>query len=374
MPFLKTDQKNIKKMNRNAVYRFLYKKEAQSKQDIAYGLHLSLPTVTQNLNELIALGLAAETGEFESTGGRKAKAVELSYTAKYAIGLDVTKNHVGVVIIDLGCNVIHFKRHRLPFRPESAYFKAVGDLIDHAIKQADIDPVKILGVGIGLPAILSEDRQSVTYGQIIDFTNGSIQQFSEFIGYPCILYNDANAAGFAEIWHRGNAENIIYISLSNSVGGAVLIGGNICYGDNQRAGEVGHITIRPDGPVCYCGQRGCLDALCNAKMLADKTDGKLEVFFEHLEKNGLYTQEWSCYLDHIALAVNTLRMIMDSRIVLGGYVGAFMENHIHVLRERVSKLNPFSNDSSYLDVCTYKFEATAVGSALHYINAFIENI
>lgn len=374
MTIKKTDYGNVKKINRNAVYRYLYKKGAQSKQDIAYALHLSLPTVTQNINELIQLGLLMETGEFESTGGRKAKAIELVYSAKYAIGLDVTKNHIGVVIIDLGCNVIDFMRYRHPFKNTPAYFKEVSELITQSIVRSNIDTSKILGVGIGAPIIISSDHTTAVYGPVIDFTGGRLDQFSEHIEYPCVLCNDANAAGFAEIWHRGKEDNMIYVSLSNSVGGAILINGEICYGSNQRAGEVGHITVAPNGPTCYCGQIGCLDVVCNARILANMTDGNLNMFFEELEQDEEKLKVWNEYIDHLVLGINTLRMTLDSTIILGGYVGSYMDQFIDELREKVAQRNTFEEDGSYLDVCTYKFEATAVGAALRFVDAFMNDV
>lgn len=369
-----TDNSKVKKINRNAVYRYFYKRSPQSKQDVAYGLKLSLPTVTQNINELFDMGLLCESGEFESTGGRKAKALELNYGAKYAVGLDVTKSHVGIVIVDLGCNVIRFLRHRLAFENKASYFEQVGQLISSSVAQAGISAEKILGVGIGLPAIVSEDGQTATYGPVIDFSGGHLHQFAGYIDYPCTFCNDANAAGFAERWHRGTMDNMVYISLSNSVGGAILIGGNICYGSNQRAGEVGHITVIPDGPICYCGQKGCLDAVCNARILSNAYSGNLDQFFADLDDNPESLALWEDYLDNLALAINTLRMLMDSSIVVGGHVGSYMDKYIDTLREKVAMRNTFEVDGSYLDVCTFKFEATAVGAALQYIDAFICSI
>ena len=374
MPIQKTDHSRVKKINRNAVYRYLYNREAQSKQDIAYALRLSLPTVTQNINELFALGLLTEKGEFESTGGRKAKALELDYSARYAVGLDVTKNHVGIVIIDLGCRVIDFVRHRQVFKNEPSYFEEVGRLITQSIQKTKIDTDKILGVGIGIPTIVSPDQQHATYGPVIGFTGGRLEQFSQHISYPCILCNDANAAGFAEIWHRGTDHNMVYISLSNSVGGAILINGEVCDGSNQRAGEVGHITVVPNGPECYCGQKGCLDAVCNSRILAGACNGSLEEFFAQLSTDEEKQRMWATYMDHLALAINNLRMTLDSNIVVGGYVGSLMDGYIEQLRENVASRNPFERDASYLDACNYKFEATAVGAALYFVDTFINEI
>jgi predicted NBD/HSP70 family sugar kinase len=365
----------VKKINRNAIYKFLYKHDPISIQEIAYTLNLSLPTVTQNIKELQERNLITETGLFESTGGRKAKAIAYNGVAKYAIGLDITRNHVGIVIIDLSCKVIKNIRKQYPFINSKEYFEGVGNLVKHFVDDCKVDSSKILGVGIALPAILSYDKQKVEYATVIDFNGGSVNSFSEFIPYPCILSNDANAAGFAELWGEENIQNVVYLSLNNSVGGSVIIGKNICSGQNQRCGEFGHMTIVPNGRTCYCGQKGCVDVYCSAKVLSDSTNGNMAEFFRLLRLNSEPQKAlWEEYLTHLAVTINNLRMVYDCNVILGGYAGAYMDEYIDYLRELVSGRNTFEVDGSYLHVCKYKLETTAVGAALQHIESFINSI
>ena len=365
----------VKKINRNAVYKFLYKHDPISIQEIAYTLNMSLPTVTQNLRELQERDLIIETGLFESTGGRKAKAIAYNSIAKYAIGLDITRNHVGIVLIDLSGKVIKNVRKQYPFVNSQEYFEGVGNLVKHFIADCEMENSKILGVGIALPAILSDDKQTVNYATVIDFKGGSVKQFSEFVQFPCILSNDANAAGFTELWGEGNIQNVVYLSLNNSVGGSIIIGKNIYSGENQRSGEFGHMTIVPNGRKCYCGQKGCVDAYCSAKILSDSANGKIAEFFRLLRLNNEpQTALWEEYLTHLVVTINNLRMLYDCNVILGGYVGAYMEEYIEYIRELVSSRNTFEVDGSYLHVCKYKLEATAVGAALQHVESFINNV
>jgi predicted NBD/HSP70 family sugar kinase len=336
---------------------------------------MSLPTVTQNLKELQERDLIIETGLFQSTGGRKAKAISYNSAAKYAIGLDITRNHVGIVIIDLDGKVIKNERNQYPFVNSKEYFQGVGNLVKDFVKDSGVPDSKILGVGIALPAILSADKQKVNYATVVDFKGGSVESFSEFIPYPCILSNDANAAGFAELWGDGAAENVIYLSLNNSVGGSTIIGKNIFNGQNQRSGEFGHMTIVPNGRTCYCGQKGCVDAYCSAKILSESTNGNIAEFFRLLKLNREPQKSiWDEYVSHLVTTINNLRMLYDCNVILGGYAGAYMDEHIDYLREMVSKRNTFEVDGNYLHVCKYKLEATAVGAALQHIENFIDNI
>lgn len=365
----------VKKMNRNAVYKFLYRHEPISIQEIAYRLNLSLPTVTQNLKELLERELILETGLFESTGGRKAKAISYNSVAKYSIGLDITRNHVGIVVIDISGKVIKNERTQFPFANSREYFEGVGNLVKQFAAGCRIEESKILGAGIALPAILSADKETVDYATVIDFKGGSVKDFSEFIPYPCVLSNDANAAGFAELWIQESIEDAVYLSLNNSVGGSIIIGKNIYPGQNQRSGEFGHMTIVPGGQRCYCGQKGCVDAYCSAKLLSDSTNGSIAEFFRLLRlKKEPQGTIWEEYLRHLLVTINNLRMLYDCNVILGGYAGAYMDEYIDYLREQVAKRNTFEVDGNYLHVCKYKLEATAVGAALQHVDSFISGI
>ncbi len=373
----KSNSIELKKMNRKQIFRYLYGKEAQSKQDIAYALHMSVPTVAKNVRELENSGLVLDVGMFESTGGRKAQAFVFNPKAKFALGLDVTRNHVGIVLVDLGCNILYKDRIRCAFRHSPEYYKTIGELIEKTVKEYVGDGKKVLGVGIAVPAIVTENRQEMTYSSVLDPRQGvgTLHDFAEFIPYPCMLYNDANAGGFAETWNKGLMEDMIYLSLNNSVGGCIVINGKICYGTNQRGGEVGHMTVVPDGKVCYCGQRGCLDAYCNAKILSDSAGGNLEAFFTRVREGSREHQTiWERYLYYLSIALSNIRMTFDCNLVLGGYVGVYMDEYIERLQEMVVARSAFEKDGSYLKVCSYKTEATAVGAALCYIDPFLRGI
>lgn len=366
---------NIKKTNRSKVFHYLYKHGSQSKQDIAYALKISIPTVAQAVSDLQVQGLIDDAGMFGSTGGRKAQAVVFNPKVRYAIGLDVTRNHVAIVMIDLAENVIKSTRIKCPFQNLKSYYKNIGTIIEEMVSETGVEREKILGVGIAVPAIVSENREHMTYSPVLGMKKGDLESFADNINYPCVLWNDANAAGYAETWNIGEMDDMVYLSLNNSVGGCVVLNNRVSYGKNQRCGEFGHMTIVPGGRQCYCGQIGCLDAYCNAKILSDTTNGNLKQFFSEVHRGSeVHTAIWNEYLEHLVRGVNNLRMAFDCDVVIGGYVGAFMDTHISRLRKMAALINTFEKDGSYLKVCRYKSEATAVGAALYYVDAFLNSI
>lgn len=365
----------MKKINRNMIYKFLYRHEPISIQEIAHSLKLSLPTVTQYLKELQEQDLIIEAGQFESTGGRKAKAFAFNPHAKYAIGLDITRNHVAIVLIDISGSVVKHIRTQYPFVNRNEYFVGIGKMVEDFIAEDQLDREMILGVGIALPAILSHDNEQVEYAVVIDFKGGTVQQFAEHIPFPCMLVNDANAAGMAEFWGVEHTENVVYLSLNNSVGGSIIINNNLYPGENRRSGEFGHMTIVPDGRTCYCGQKGCVDAYCNARILSDSTEGNMKRFFEQLQsRSAPHLAIWEEYVSHLVVTINNLRMLYDCNVIVGGYVGAYLDEYLDELRARLAEKNTFERDGTYLQACRYKLEATAVGAALQWVKQFIDSI
>lgn len=365
----------LRRLNRNRIFRFLYRESAVSKQQIAHALGMSLPTVSQNVRELMERGLVVESGRLQSTGGRKARALAVCAGARYSLGLDVTRNHVGAVLLNLKGEVVLHRRFKEPFFYTERYFRRLASLLDTLLREAGVSAERVLGVGIGVPAILSADAGRLSYAPALGCGEGVIDDFARYIPLPCTFVNDANAAGFAEAWNFPHRENSVYLSLNNTVGGSILLDNRVCCGENQRAGEFGHMTLVPGGNPCYCGQRGCVDAYCSAAVLSGSTDGSLDQFFALLEQGKPeQTSLWEEYLEHLVLTLNNLRMIFDCDVVVGGYVGAHLQPYLGEIRRRAAQKNTFERNGGYLRVCGYRLEATAVGAALHYIDRFLREI
>lgn len=365
----------IKDFNRKNIFRMFCEYPALSKQDIVHELGLSLPTVTQNLAELSERGWIAESGQIKNTGGRSAKTYSLCRRAKTAIGLDITRSDILAVAVDMCGDVISTYRVKHEFECSDAYFQQLGVVVDRIIRDGALDPDNILGVGISLPALVTADHESVFYGEILNITGLSRAAIGKYIKYPTQLFNDAKAAAFAERWKDPELDNAFYVMLSNNVGGAVIINNEVYMGVNFRSGEIGHITVVPNGRQCYCGQRGCLDQYCSATVLSDLTGGDLDEFFRLLgSRDSTAMQHWDKYLDHLATAINNVQMLFDCKVVLGGYVGGYINDYIMDLQKRLSRLHSFAPDGSYLQACMYKRNALAAGAALNYISRFIESV
>lgn len=362
----------VKKRNRNRVFRYICGHGTVSNPDISYATQMSLPTVTQITKELVGQGLVEESGEFRSTGGRRAKALSVAANAKQAVGLDITKNHVSMLLSNLTGEILKYVRIYKPYAPGDAYCREVNEELEHFLEESGAGRDKILGIGISFPGIIDLERGMIADSHILEVESVPFDSISRFFSYPCHFLNDANAGAYAEGIQSEDRNRFFYLSLSNTVGGAVYSNGRLEQGRNFRCGEVGHMTIVPDGKVCYCGKHGCLDAYCSAKCL---TDGRVEDFFERL-KQGQQKEVrlWEQYMSYLAIVVNNLHMVLDCDVVLGGYVGSCMGGLIQDIQDKVSERNTFAEDGSFIRTCRHKTGAAALGAALNIIELFMEQV
>lgn len=369
-----TNNMDIKRRNRVNTLRCILASGRVSQMELTQRLALSWPTILQNVKELTELGLVREDGVYQSTGGRKAKAYVPVRDAKVAVGVDLTPDHVSVVLTDLTGTLLRQVKGALRFSTEDIYFKYLGGLVQRFV-DANGASDKVLGVGIALPGVVDGERGLLRDSHALELRNVSLSVFSSHVPWPCRFLNAAGAAGLAEVYGEPDAGDMVYLSLSDTVGGAILRDGRLYTGSRLRAGEFGHITLVPDGLPCYCGKTGCLDAYCSAKCLSDRAEGSLPAFFEGLQAGDPEKQQvWREYLEYLATAINNLHMIFDCDVVAGGYVGAYLKDFGELLRALLAERNAFEPDASYLKYCRYPEEAAAVGAALSQVEAFLVDL
>lgn len=367
-----TTSKN-KNNKKPEILKFILDRGKVSKADIAKELNLSMPTVLSNTKDLMEQGIIKEIGEYESTGGRRAKSLAIQGELAYSLGLDITANHISIVLMNLNGSIIKSIRKRKVFYNTIEYFEQVVQEVKDFYLSEQIVSDKIRGVGISLPGIVDNEERMLLKSHALRLENVSLKLIEQLMPYPIYFENDANSAMFAE--GRFLKKEALYFSLSNTVGGAFMVGNKIFSGDKRKAGEFGHMILVPDGKQCYCGKKGCVDAYCSPLVFTQATGLSLEQFMEAVEKKDKNVLPvWEEYLEYLAIAVTNLRMAYDTDIILGGYVGAYLEPHILSLGKKTMKYNLFDSDTSYLKACRYKHEGAAAGAAMYFINDYIENI
>lgn len=366
----------LKLANRNNIYKLIWNEKRITKQNIMQKLGISLPTVTQNLNEMCDEGLIEVNGTFGYTGGRSAVGYSIVHNARLAIGIDLNKTHIAMVVVDLNGEILYSHRKSCRFENSTEYYKRVAEQVIEIMKKVDVQEEKLLGIGVSMQGLISQDHKEVIYGPILGTTGVKAEQVAEFIPYPCELFHDAESAAFAELWVSPHISNAVYISLSTNLGGALIIGRKLFSGENHMAGKLEHMTLIPDGEKCYCGENGCAEVYCRASNLSDSTpDGQLETFFEMLKAGDKQIEKlWNLYLDRLILLINSLHMLMDTDIILGGYMASYLNPYLEEVKKRAYALNSVDKGRDYIRLGRFFNEAIAAGSALYYINQFVNSV
>lgn len=360
------DKRNLTRVK---IIKFMLNHPITSKAELSKELNMSMPTVLTNVNELIKKGIIVENGEYESTGGRKAKSIGLNKTYCRAIGMVITANHLEIVLVNLGYEIEKIKRVRLKFSTDMSYCGEVAECVRQFLKEWGNEE-NLLGIGVAIPGIIDQKEKMVIKSHALKIENYSLRFLEQALETTIYFENDANSAMLAE--NSQKYQNAIYLSLNHTLGGAFCIDGQLYRGQNQKSGEFGHMILVPGGRMCYCGKSGCADAYCAASVLTNDNQISLETFMEQLAKGDeVAKQTWETYLNHLAILISNLRMAYDMDIILGGDVGGVLWDYMITLGEKVMTYNGFDHDVSYLKKCSYKKEASAVGVAKHFINEYM---
>lgn len=368
---------SVKKINRSKVYQYIYRKKITSKRQIVQDLQMGLSTVSQNLNLLEQDGLIEKNGYFESTGGRKANAIQIVSDFRISIGIGILKNMFHITAVDLYGNALYTNTIPFPYSNTPDYYKQVTDKIKEFIATNQYDEEKILGVSIATQGITSPDHSTVLYGNIMNNTGMILEDFSRYLPYPCYLEHDSKSAAFLELWKHPELDSAVVFLLNRNLGGAIITNHQIHQGSSMHSGTIEHICINPDGPLCYCGNRGCLETYCSANALEQAAGMNIKDFFSLLrgKKSPQLTQIWKDYLHHLAFAMKNLNLIIDAPIIISGYLAPyFLEDDIAYLTKHINVSSPFALNKEHIFVGTNGQYTPAIGAALFYVNQFIHSI
>lgn len=368
---------SVKKINRSKVYQYIYRKKITSKLQIVQDLQMGLSTVSQNLNLLEQDGLIEKNGYFESTGGRKANAIQIVSDFRISIGIGILKNMFHITAVDLYGNALYTNTIPFPYSNTPDYYKQVTDKIKEFIATNQYDEEKILGVSIATQGITSPDHSTVLYGNIMNNTGMILEDFSRYLPYPCYLEHDSKSAAFLELWKHPELDSAVVFLLNRNLGGAIITNHQIHQGSSMHSGTIEHICINPDGPLCYCGNRGCLETYCSANALEQAAGMNIKDFFSLLreKKSPQLTQIWKDYLRHLAFAMKNLNLIIDAPIIISGYLAPyFLEDDIAYLTKHINVSSPFALNKEHIFVGTNGQYTPAIGAALFYVNQFIHAI
>lgn len=358
--------------NQERIFRLLRTEHELTRQDIAGRLGLSMPTTLQNISELAEAGIVEEGCAVDSTGGRKARKVHLRKDAGVAVGIEVALHHVKLVAVDLLGNEICSRNLQTVFSDDLFWYKCLGETLLSFLCENHIEEKRVCGAGVSFPGIIDTNRDFIVRSHIFSLEHIGLDRFRKCISFPMVFANDANCACVCECGF--SRRSFVYVSLNETVGGAVMLDGRLAVGDSYQAGEIGHMVLVPGGRACYCGKSGCVDSYLSPKVL---TQGKqtLDAFFQTLQAGEKWAYTiWEEYLEYLSILITNLRMVTNMDIVLGGAVSRRMAPYLESLYEKATEYDRFARDIDYIFLSRPNESACAAGAALLALEQYADRV
>lgn len=262
--------------------------------------------------------------------------------AKYIIGIDLGGTNIKGAFLDRdGHTLEKISITTNADKGAQVVIARILHVIDELIQWAEVDKSHIAGIGIGVPGQIDYDRGEVLFAPNLGWRNVFItDEIARATGLPVYLDNDGNVAALGEMWCGAGKgySDIIALTIGTGIGGGIILRGKVLRGITGSAGEVGHMIMQENGPLCNCGKRGCLETLSSASAILRKARESIEnskktslVEYSQLEAKDIFKAAESG--DQIALDIinesarwlgiaiaNLINVLNPQLVVIGGGV------------------------------------------------------
>jgi predicted NBD/HSP70 family sugar kinase len=270
---------SLREENRRRVIDSLRELGLASRAELARSTGLSRSTVSTIVADLLERGMAREGGHRDGMprevhAGRPPVMVSLSSSAGVALGIDFGHRHLRVAVADLSHTVLAEEWRELDVDHSAEHgLEAAGEFVDRVLGEAEVDRDRVIGTCMGLPAPINGTTGAVHSSAILPGWVGvdAAAEAKRRLGMPVRVENDANLGALAElVWGAAKGRSdVAYVKVATGVGAGLISGGRIHHGIDGTAGEIGHTVLSEGGPVCRCGNRGCLETFASTRAIAD---------------------------------------------------------------------------------------------------------
>lgn len=207
--------------------------------------------------------------------------VDFNLEAPYIVGVDLGGTTLVAGLVTKEGEVVH-KHQRLTGAERGPEF-VLGNLakaIEMVMEERRLSQSEVMGVGIGVPGhILSQEGVCLFSPNFVGWRNVKVTDpLEERLRLKVVIMNDVNTAALGEWWFGAGkgAESVVMLTLGTGIGGGIIVNGDIVLGHTEAAGEVGHQTILPEGPICGCGNHGCIEAIAARDAIISRALLKLQ--------------------------------------------------------------------------------------------------
>jgi predicted NBD/HSP70 family sugar kinase len=197
------------------------------------------------------------------------------------LGVELSDVRLVVVAADLDGHVVRTATARSAADAPTTLSLAA-DLLNHVLRELPTESV--VGIGVGAPGVIAADAGAIEFAPDLGWRNVPVRDaFEARFGLPVVVANRAKAAALAESWTgaAGSVDRMVYVSVGSGISAGIVLDGRLYRGASSREGELGHVTVLPDGPLCACGNRGCLQVLAAAPAILAGVRERLRLSDSH---------------------------------------------------------------------------------------------
>jgi len=259
------------------ILKELYHNGCKSIPELSKKIHLSTPTITRAIDDLISNEFLIEEGIGNSSGGRRPSLYGLNPSARYVLGIDISRFYISLGLFDFNNQPVN----EIKIIPEglettSDILTVLKGHVKEFIKETGIDEKKLMGIGIALPGLIDLNT-GISYSYLHDDQPAS-KQFENILGHPVFVENDTTVMALGEqaFGLAQGKQNVLCLNIGSGIGLGLILNGKLYKGTSGYAGEFGHIQVDPEGELCYCGKIGCLETLASGKTMIKKARKAIE--------------------------------------------------------------------------------------------------
>ena len=270
----------IRAQHSRLILNLLWREREISRAELARRTSLSRSTVSAIVTELLSTGLVEETRAGISSGGRRPIILEFQDQASFIVGIELGATHVSCVLTDLRCKVRASWSAPAPVRDDPDVALEKMTMAVRSVLDADgVDLSRVLGIGVAVPSPVDDERP----GELLPLVAPKWEGYNiathlrDDFGRPVFLDNDANLGALAELWWGAGCSSgdLAFIKVATGIGAGFTINRRIFRGSRGIAGEIGHTSIDPNGPLCVCGLHGCLTTFIGTPALLERAEAQL---------------------------------------------------------------------------------------------------
>ncbi len=275
-----TNLPRIADYNQGIVLEAIRISDGTSRVEIAESTGLTAQTVSNIVKRLTERGLVIELDRVASGSGKPRVMIRANPDSSYAVGVQIDGDDTSYVLADLTGGVVSRERQLTPQAGPRSVIEQVAGSVERIVDGAGISAEKMLGMGVACPGPLDPVKGVVTRPpNLLGWKEVPLKdRLEEATGYPVLVDNDATASAIGERWFGGakSTSNFAVIYAGVGIGAGLFIEDHVYRGSTANAGEFGHLSLNPDGPECFCGNRGCVEVYCSPKNLTLSVLRRLE--------------------------------------------------------------------------------------------------